>query len=123
MPKHTATPIADAVQADRPIDGRPSVVEDAFAFVIDRLDRLEHMLGSLNGTVMRAGTVLEPLLTDGSYTEPSYDPPTDTETTPEDRRSTLAKRITRLGLRADHLADATAIIERRVESILDAVEL
>lgn len=107
----------------RPADGHPSPVEDAFTFAIDRLDRLEHMLGSLNGTVMRAGTVLEPLLTAGSYAEPETDPTRDAETTPEDRRSTLAKRITRLGLRADNLADATATIERRVEAILDAVEL
>ena len=147
MTDHTATRPADALtmpvedlpklatRADRPAppsdpwdtrptDGRPSPVEDAFTYTTDRLDRLEHLLGSLNATVMRAGTVLEPLLTDGSYGEPEADPQLDTtEATPEDRRSTIAKRVARLGTRADNLADATATIERRVEAILDAVEL
>lgn len=114
FPEHAAPQLAETAA---------SPIEDAFAFATDRLDRLEHLLGSLNATVMRAGSVLEPILTDGSYGEPDTHPTSDDETTPEDRRSTLTKRITRLGLRADHLADAAAYIERRIEAMLDAAEL
>lgn len=112
---------ATALKAVDP--GRPSPVEDAFAYAVDRIDRLEHVLGNLNGVVMRAGSDLEPLLTGGEYAEPPTDPQASEETTAEDRRSTIAKRVTRLGLRADNLATATDYITRRLEAILDAVEL
>ena len=104
--------------------GPRPMLEDAFTYTSDRLDRLEHMLGSLNGTLMRAGTVLEPLLTGGTYRDPEADlePKLDAPE-PEDRRSTLAKRIARHGLRADNLADAVVLIERRLEAILDALEI
>ena len=106
-----------------PTPGR-LMIEDAFGYTSDRLDRLEHLLGSLNGTVMRAGVQLEPLLTGSSYDEPDPDTEViDPHGTPDDRRSTLARRITFLGVRADRLADATAHIERRVEAILDAMEV
>jgi hypothetical protein len=103
------------------------MLEDAFAYAADRLDRLEHLLGSLNGNVMRAGHHFEPLLTDSTYVDPDsfgVDPATTHATpTPEDRRSTIAKRVSALGDRADNLADAVSLIERRLEAILDASEL
>ena len=124
----------------RPTDGRPSPVEDAFTYTTDRLDRLEHVLGNLNGVVMRAGSVLEPLLTGGEIAEPETNPRLDEDTTPEDRRSTrgphvdelaarwrqlldITKRVTRLGLRTDNLTDAAQTITHRLEAILDGLEL
>lgn len=141
-PTATDTPIATAIErttmttspatrdpwdtAPEQVDGpKPSAIEDAFAFTSDRLDRLEHMLSSLNATVMRAGSVLEPILTAGTYDDPNAtvtatDP---SETTPEDRRSLIARRVSGLGVRADRLATATSYIERTLEAILDATEV
>lgn len=107
--------------APQPATAPRPMLEDSLGYTDDRLDRLEHLLGSLNATVMRAGSVLEPLLTDGSYIEPEANPATDVE--PDQRRSTIAKRVARIGHRADNLADATSYIERRVEAILDALEI
>lgn len=98
-------------------------IEEALRYTADRLDRLEHVLGDLNAVVMRAGSDLEPILTDGSYDYPSEAAPTDRDPTPEDRRSTIARRIGHLGGRTDTLANAAADIRRRLEGILDAVEL
>ncbi len=144
MTDHTATRPADALtmpvedlpklatRADRPAppsdpwdtrptDGRPSPVEDAFTYTTDRLDRLEHVLGNLNGVVMRAGSVLEPLLTGGEYAEPLLTGGEYAE--PEDRRSTITKRVTRLGLRTEKAAAAAQTITHRLEAILDGLEL
>lgn len=101
----------------------PSPLEDAFAFTTDRLDRLEHMLGSLQATIQRAGTRLEPLLTDGSYGGPEADTTELATPSPEDRRSTITKRVTRIGQRVDESADFTARLERRLEALLDALEV
>ena len=134
----TDTPIAHALERttmttaqaapfgnDFPEAGQPPrPIEDAFAFTADRLDRLEHMLGSLNGTLMRAGNRLTPLLTDGTYGYP--DAPGDTisaDPTPEDRRSTIARRVSGLGERADRLADVVVRLERELESMLDNLEV
>jgi hypothetical protein len=103
---------------------RPSSpVEDAFAFTADRMDRLEHMLSSLNGTLMRAGSRLTPVLTDGTYGYPDAPADADPSPTPEDRRSTIARRVSGLGERADRLADITARLERELESMLDNLEV
>lgn len=100
----------------------PSPIEDAFGYAGDRLDRLEHVLGDLNAVVMRAGSVLEPVLTDGTYGD--LDVPVDPgNPTPEDRRSTIARRISGNAARVDRLTDATVAIRIRLEAILDAVEL
>lgn len=124
---------APAVQIDaRAIDaieraGRdpqaPRPVEDAFAFTADRMDRLEHMLGSVQATIQRLGSRVEPFLTDGTYGYPDAPVDADVDPTPEDRRSTIAKRVSGLGIRADRLADFTVRLEREVESILDAMEV
>ena len=97
-------------------------IEDALGFIGDRLDRLEHLIDSLNGTVMRAGTVLEDVFTGGAYIEPVLNEES-MGNTPEDRRSTLARRITGNAVRIDRLGDGVSLIERRIEAILDAVEL
>lgn len=71
---------------------------------------------------MRAGSVLEPVLTDGTYDE--LDQPVDPGApSPEDRRSTIARCISGNATRADRLADATVAIRIRLEAILDRVEL
>lgn len=111
---------AGLVEPTRP----PSPIEDAFAFTADRLDRLEHVLGSLEQTAHRLGVRLEPVLTGGNYGRP--DAPGDTELatpTPEDRRSTIARRISGHALRADRLADHATVIERLIEDLTDAIEV
>lgn len=110
------------VQAARANLGEGPIPE-ALAYAVDRIDRLEHVLGDLNGVVMRAGTDLAPVLTGGTYTDTDDAPPMGDEPTPEDRRSTIARRIGALGSRVDGLADATTAIRHRLEAILDAVEL
>lgn len=116
------SPFGNDFPEHAPTAVQPGAIGDAFAFTSDRLDRLEHMLDSLNTTVMRAGSVLAPVLTDGTYDDthalaPSIDCPPA-----EDRRSTIARRVSGIGERADRLASATIAIERTLESILDATE-
>lgn len=101
---------------------QPRAVADALAFATDRLDRVDHMLGSLQGTIQRLGFQLEGLLTDGSYS-PGQPPTVPTDPTPEDRRSTIAKRVSELGRRADTHADWIATLERTVEALSDALEV
>lgn len=120
----TTTAITAKAGHDEPARPATTPIEDAFGYAVDRIDRLEHVLGNLNGVVMRAGVDLEAILTGGEYAEPeTYPQPSEDATTPDDRRSTIAKRVTRLGNRADNLATATDYITRRLEAILDAVEL
>lgn len=120
MPDHATAIRPTDLEAPRP------KIDDALGYVVDRLDRLEHVLGDLNGVVMRAGAQLEPLLTGGTYADPDDEPravdPHDGPT-PEDRRSTIARRIASTAERTDQLADVTARIRYRLEAILDAVEL
>lgn len=112
--------IAGTPQPTRP----PSPIDDALAYAMDRLDRVEHVLGDLNGAVMRLGGDLEPILTDGSYGEPGVDPGVPQATTSaEDRRSTVARRIHGLATRADQLADSAGYIRDRVAAIVDAIEV
>lgn len=100
----------------------PSPIEDALGYTGDRLDRLEHVLGELNAVVMAAGSKLEPILTDGTYAD--LDQPVDPGSpSPEDRRSTIARRISGNATRVDRLTDATVAIRIRLEAILDAVEV
>lgn len=110
----------DFIEAAQP----PRPVEDAFAFTNNRLDRLEHMLDSLQGTIQRLANRLTPVLTGGTYGRPEA--PGDTinaETTPEDRRSTIARRIAGNGQRADYLADLVVRLERDLEDLTDALEV
>lgn len=128
---------ADVIEATRPADpwdharpmdnpepGRPRI-DDAISYLVDRLDRIEHVLGDLNGVVMRSGAQLEPILTGGTYADPddearAVDPGSPS---PEDRRSTIARRVSAAAERADQLADVTVRVRLRLEAILDAVEL
>jgi len=134
----TDTPIAHALERttmttakaapfgnDFPEAGQPPrPIEDAFAFTADRLDRMEHMLGSMQGTIQRLGNRLTPVLTGGTYGRPEA--PGDTisaEPTPEDRRSTIARRIAGAGQRADYLADLVVRLERDLEDLTDALKV
>lgn len=129
---------ADVIEATRPADpwdharpmdnpepGRPRI-DDALGYAVDRLDRLEHVLGDLNGVVMRAGAQLEPILTAGTYADPDGEGTAAelaSSPTPEDRRSTIARRIASTAERTDALTDAAIRIRHRLEAILEAVEL
>jgi hypothetical protein len=109
-----------------PLTASPArpMLEDAFSHTDDRLDRLEHVLGELNGVIMRAGAQLEPILTGGRYADvDTYGADAPAAPTPEDTRSTIARRVAGHAQRADRLADATAAARIRLEAILDAVEL
>jgi hypothetical protein len=119
---------APAVQRD-PWDTVPEVapsakpmLNDALGYLEDRIDRIESALGEVNGVVMRAGQQLTPLLTGGEYPEASRadTPPTPT---PEDRRSTIAKRVSSHGDRVDRLADVTHTIADQLRAILDTLEV
>lgn len=101
----------------------PDAIADAILYTSDRLDRIEHVLGDLNGVVMRLGSDLGPVLTDGTYEGPMSNPETTPADPAYDRRSTLAQNITRLGDRADRLATATAYVRDLVGAIAEALEL
>lgn len=113
-PEHAPQP----AEPTRPVD-------DAFAFTTDRIDRAEHMAGNMQGTIQRLARRLEPLLTGGTYGYPDApgDPMLDGGGTPEDRRSTIAKRITGAGDRVDQLADFLGRLDRELEGLLDAMEV
>ena len=71
-PSPVAVTRSDLGLADAPDEPlrRATPIEDAFGYAVDRLERLEHVLGNLNGVVMRAGVDLAPVLTGGEYPEP-----------------------------------------------------
>lgn len=133
--KRRATPIAEPSAppfghdfAEHPLPQNGAypkpMLNDALELVDDRLDRLEHVLGDLNGVVMRAGAQLSDLLTGGTYSDldvPPHDPPT--EATPEDTRSTIARKVAGKAQRTDRLTDAVVAIRIRLEAILDASEV
>lgn len=99
-------------------------IADAFRYATDRLDRVEHVLGDLNGVLERLRYDLRPVLTaDGeAMHEPALPAGLD-EPTPEDRRSTVARRIARLGIRADQLADVAGLLRDKVACIVEELEL
>lgn len=120
----TSNPITVAAA----INGTPPAtppIEVAFADLSMAIERLENILGDLNSGVMRAGAELAPILTGGTYADPDdaqvklseFDP------TPEDRRSTIARRIDERAAEVNRLASASATIADRLRAILANVEL
>lgn len=119
--------VTEAVRQARAMaDPQPATgpIADALAYARDRLDLVEHKLGDLNGVLEALGYELRPVLTmDGD----TLDEP-DRETRPEDpeavdRRSTVARRITALGTRADELASIVGYLRDKAAGIRDALEL
>lgn len=111
-----AVELTQAERAPRPID-------DALGYSVDRLDRVDHMLGYLTDTITDLTNRLEAVLTDGT---PATYPTMETlagDPSPEDRRSTIARRIHALGDRADTVASRVADQRDRLVGILDALEV
>lgn len=91
--------------------------------IADRLDRVEHVLGDLNGVVMRAGAQLAPILAGGGYSEPPSDLNPASGMMKGSHRSEVAQRLLDLAARADQLADTVTQVRHRLEAVLDATEL
>lgn len=113
---------ADLPQPGADVAMRRETIPTAIEYAADRLDRIEHVLGDLNGVVMRAGSQLGPILSGGGYAEPPT-APADPSPGEDPTRSTIARQVTALGRHADDLADVVTAIRHRLEAVLDGVEL
>ena len=99
-------------------------IADALAYARDRLDRIEHQLGDLNGVLEALGYELRPVLTmDGDGIPEPAGVDGRAEDPQVDRRSTVARRIHSLGDRADYLADVVGYVRNKAVGIREALEL
>lgn len=120
--------INDATIARQITDARnpettESPINRAFTHAHDQVSHLEQALSVLNATVMRAGSILEPVLTGGEYEEPAGTPVDDENAARIDDRSTIARRVAAIADHNDRLAESVLYITRRLDAILAAVEL
>lgn len=126
MSEHTIEAQARAAvgPATAPRIGAPPVIDDAIMFVDDRQNRLDHVLDELGAMVARLTDRLTPVLTDGQpATYPSTTELAARTPIPEDRRSTIARRIHDFGLTADRQADTITERIQQLGGILDALEV
>lgn len=98
-------------------------IADAIRYGRDRLDRVEHVLGDLNGAIERLGYDLRPVLTGGG--PPELPGPGTLPRDPQeaDRRSTVARQVTALGDRADELANIAGYLRDKVVALVEGLEL
>lgn len=109
-----------------PVDprDRPSApVDEALGYGHDRTDRLDLTVSELADLVTRIETRLAPVLTGGegrSYPMAGADPG---DTTPEDTRAALTRRVAALGYRVNNATDGLRNQLSRLEGILEALEV
>lgn len=119
--EHLAAQVAEPTVAIAEPDAGP--IERAFRGAAMALDGIEHQLGDLNGVLERLAYNLSPVLTDGTYSEPPTALLADDQPVPEDRRSTIARRLTALEDRANRLADIVTFLSGKLGAVDAAVEL
>lgn len=102
----------------------PSPLQDAFAYAADRSDRMFHTIGALDHIIARLTDRLTPALTNGEPASTPTDPdPGTAHVLPEDRRSSLTRRVSSLAQTTDTHADMLSALIRRLDGILDALEV
>lgn len=107
----------------------PKPVAASLGYLRDRLDLVEHNLGTINAIVMRLGHNLGPVLTDGRWVDPddrpvpAVDPKDDLVDPHVDDRSELAKGISDLANYANRLARMALTVGERVDAIDRALEV